>query len=115
MVAVAEPGVITADFQRAVEAEGLFFPPDPSSLEESMLGGNVAENAGGPRCVKYGVTGAYVLGLTFVTPTGEVVRAGGRTTKNVVGFDLASVMDGSEGMLGVVTDVTFRLLALPET
>jgi glycolate oxidase len=115
MVAVAEPGVVTADFQRAVEAKGLFFPPDPSSLEESMLGGNVAENAGGPRCVKYGVTGAYVLGMTFVTPTGEIVRAGGRTTKNVVGFDLASVMVGSEGLLGIVTDITFRLIPLPET
>jgi glycolate oxidase len=114
MVAVAEPGVITADFQRAVEAVGLFYPPDPSSLEESMLGGNIAENAGGPRCVKYGVTGAYVLGMTFVTPTGRVVKAGGRTTKNVVGFDLASVMVGSEGLLGVVTEITFRLLPLPE-
>jgi glycolate oxidase len=80
-----------------------------------MLGGNVAENAGGPRCVKYGVTGAYVLGMTFVTPTGEIVRAGGRTAKNVVGFDLASVMVGSEGLLGVVTDGTFRLLPRPET
>jgi glycolate oxidase len=115
MVAVAEPGVVTADFQRAVEAHKLFYPPDPSSFEESMLGGNVAENAGGPRCVKYGVTGAYVLGLTFVTPTGEIVKAGGRTTKNVVGFDLASTIVGSEGMLGVVTDITFRLLPLPET
>jgi glycolate oxidase len=114
LVAVSEPGVVTAHFQRAVEAEGLFYPPDPSSLEESMLGGNVAENAGGPRCVKYGVTGAYVLGMTFVAATGEIVKAGGRTTKNVVGFDLASVMVGSEGMLGVVTDITFRLLPLPE-
>jgi glycolate oxidase len=115
MVAVVEPGVVTADLQRAVEAKGLFYPPDPSSLEESMIGGNVAENAGGPRCVKYGVTGAYVLGLTFVTPTGEIVRAGGRTTKNVVGFDLASMLVGSEGLLGVVTDVTLRLLPLPES
>lgn len=114
LIAIAEPGVITADFQRAVEARGLFYPPDPSSLEESMLGGNIAENAGGPRCVKYGVTGAYVLGMTFVAATGEVVRAGGRTTKNVVGFDLSSVMVGSEGMLGVATDITFRLLPLPE-
>ena len=114
LVAVAEPGVITADFQRAVEARGLFFPPDPSSLEESMLGGNIAENAGGPRCVKYGVTGAYVLGMTFVAATGEVVRAGGRTTKNVVGFDLSSLMVGSEGMLGIATDITFRLIPLPE-
>lgn len=114
LVAISEPGVVTARFQRAVEAEGLFYPPDPSSLEESMLGGNVAENAGGPRCVKYGVTGAYVLGMTFVAATGEIVKAGGRTTKNVVGFDLASVMVGSEGMLGVATDITFRLLPLPE-
>lgn len=115
MVAVAEPGVITADFQRAVEKVGLFYPPDPSSLEESMLGGNVAENAGGPRCVKYGVTGAYVLGMTFVTPTGEIVKAGGRVTKNVVGFDLSSMLVGSEGLLGVVTEITFRLIPLPET
>lgn len=114
LVAVAEPGVVTADFQRAVEAVGLFFPPDPSSLEESMLGGNIAENAGGPRCVKYGVTGAYVLGMTFVTATGEIVKAGGRTTKNVVGFDLTSLMVGSEGMLGIATEITFRLLPLPE-
>src|ERR1041385_8649825 len=71
MIAIVEPGVVLADFQRAVEARGLFYPPDPSSLEECMLGGNIAENAGGPRCVKYGVTGAYVLGLTFVTATGE--------------------------------------------
>ncbi len=115
MVAVAEPGVVTAVFQRAVEEVGLFYPPDPSSLEESMLGGNVAENAGGPRCVKYGVTGAYVLGMTFVTPTGEIVKAGGRVTKNVVGFDLSSMMVGSEGLLGVVTEITFRLIPLPET
>lgn len=114
MVAVVEPGVITADFQRAVEARGLFFPPDPASLADSMLGGNVAENAGGPRCVKYGVTGAYVLGMTFVTATGEIVKAGGRTAKNVVGFDLTSLMVGSEGMLGIVTEITFRLLPLPE-
>lgn len=114
MVAVAEPGVVTAEFQRAVERHGLFFPPDPSSLEESMLGGNIAENAGGPRCVKYGVTGAYVLGMTFVAATGEIVKAGGRTTKNVVGFDLSSLMVGSEGMLGVATDITFRLVPLPE-
>lgn len=114
MVAVVEPGVITADFQRAVEARGLFFPPDPASLADSMLGGNVAENAGGPRCVKYEVTGAYVLGMTFVTATGEIVKAGGRTAKNVVGFDLTSLMVGSEGMLGIVTEITFRLLPLPE-
>lgn len=113
LIAVAEPGVITADLQRAVEARGLFYPPDPSSLEESMLGGNVAENAGGPRGAKYGVTGDYVLGLTFVTGAGDVVRSGGRTTKNVVGFDLTSLFVGSEGMLGVATEIIVKLLPLP--
>jgi glycolate oxidase len=115
MLAVVEPGVVLADFQRAVEARGLFYPPDPSSLEECMLGGNIAENAGGPRCVKYGVTGAYVLGVTFVAATGEIVHAGGRTTKNVVGFDLTSLFVGSEGMLGIATEMTLRLLPLPES
>ena len=113
LIAIVEPGVITADLQRAVEARGLFYPPDPSSFERSMLGGNVAENAGGPRGAKYGVTGAYVLGLTFVTATGEVVRSGGRTTKNVVGFDLTSLFVGSEGMLGIATEIIVRLLPLP--
>jgi glycolate oxidase subunit GlcD len=115
MIARVEPGVITGDFQRAVEARGLFYPPDPASSDRSMLGGNIAENAGGPRCVKYGVTGAYVLGLTFVTGAGAIVRSGGRTTKNVVGFDLTSLMVGSEGLLGVVTEATLRLLRLPES
>lgn len=114
MVAVVEPGVVLAQFQRAVEAKGLFYPPDPSSLDDCMLGGNIAENAGGPRCVKYGVTGAYVLGVTFVAATGELIKAGGRTTKNVVGFDLASLFVGSEGMLGIATEITLRLLPLPE-
>jgi glycolate oxidase len=113
-LAVGQPGVVLADFQRSVEARGLFYPPDPSSLEECMLGGNIAENAGGPRCVKYGVTGAYVLGLTFVAATGEIVNSGGRTTKNVVGFDLTSLFVGSEGMLGIATEITLRLLPLPE-
>jgi glycolate oxidase len=113
LIAVVEPGVITADLQRAVEALGLFFPPDPSSLERSMLGGNVAENAGGPRGAKYGVTGAYVLGLTFVAATGEIIHSGGRTTKNVVGFDLTSLFVGSEGMLGIATEIIVRLLPLP--
>jgi len=115
LLAVVEPGVVLARFQREVEARGLFFPPDPSSLEQCMLGGNIAENAGGPRCVKYGVTGAYVLGVTFVAATGEIVRAGGRTTKNVVGYDLTSLFVGSEGMLGVATEITLRLIPLPES
>lgn len=114
LLAVVEPGVVLAAFQRAVEERGLFYPPDPSSLEDCMLGGNVAENAGGPRCVKYGVTGAYVLGVTFVAATGEIVRAGGRTTKNVVGYDLTSLFVGSEGMLGIATEIVLRLLPLPE-
>jgi glycolate oxidase len=115
MLAVVQPGVVLADFQREVESRGLFYPPDPSSLEHCMLGGNVAENAGGPRCVKYGVTGAYVLGVTFVAATGEIVRAGGRTTKNVVGYDLTSLFVGSEGMLGIATEITVRLIPLPES
>jgi glycolate oxidase len=114
LIAIVEPGVITRDLQRAVEAKGLFYPPDPASLDRSMLGGNVAENAGGPRGARYGVTGDYVLGLTFVAATGDVIRSGGRTTKNVVGFDLTSLFVGSEGMLGIATEIIVRLLPLPE-
>jgi glycolate dehydrogenase FAD-linked subunit len=111
---VAEPGVTTYALQQAVEKEGLFYPPDPSSYKESFIGGNIAENAGGIRSVKYGVTKNYVLGLEVVTPTGEIIRTGGRTSKNVVGFDLTGLMCGSEGMLGIITEATLRLLSLPE-
>ena len=90
LIAVVEPGVVTADLQRAVERIGLFYPPDPASKDFSTLGGNVAECAGGPRCVKYGVTRDYVLGLTVVTPTGDIIHTGGRTMKNVVGYDLTN-------------------------
>lgn len=111
---IAEPGVTTYVLQQAVEQNGLFYPPDPSSYKQSFIGGNIAENAGGIRSVKYGVTKNYVLGLEVVTPTGEIIRTGGRTSKNVVGFDLTGLMCGSEGMLGVITEATLRLLPLPE-
>ena len=112
-VAVVEPGVVTADFQRAVEALGLFYPPDPASQEFCTLGGNIAENAGGPRCLKYGVTRDYVLGLTVVSAQGEIFHTGGRTLKNVVGYDLTRLFVGSEGTLGIVTAITLKLLPKP--
>ena len=111
---VSEPGVRTYALQRAVEAHGLFYPPDPASYKESYIGGNIAENAGGMRSAKYGVTKHYVLGLEVVTPTGEIIRIGGKTSKNVVGFDLTGLMCGSEGMLGIITEATLRLVPLPE-
>jgi glycolate oxidase len=115
LVAVTEPGVTNYTLQQAVEAEGLFYPPDPASWKESFLGGNIAENAGGPRCAKYGATKQFVLGLDFVTPTGDIIRAGSRTTKNATGYNLAALMVGSEGMLGIITKCTLRLLPLPES
>ena len=114
LLAVVEPGVVTADLQRAVEKHGLFYPPDPASKDFCTLGGNIAECAGGPRCVKYGVTRDYVLGLEVVTPQGEVITTGGRTLKNVVGYDLTRLFVGSEGTLGVVTRIILKLLPLPE-
>jgi glycolate oxidase len=96
-----------------VKAHRLFYPPDPASLKNSSIGGNVATNAGGPRCLKYGVTRHYVLGLEVVLANGSIVRVGGRTHKNKTGFDLVGLFVGSEGMLGVVTEVTLRLLPLP--
>ncbi len=112
-VAVVEPGVITGDLQREVRNCRLFYPPDPASLKNSSIGGNIATNAGGPRCLKYGVTRHYVLGLEVVLADGTVVRVGGRTHKNKTGFDLVGLFVGSEGMLGVVTEATLRLLPLP--
>ncbi len=112
-VAVVEPGVITGDLQQAVKHLGWFYPPDPASLKECSLGGNVATNAGGPRCLKYGVTRHYVLGLEAVLANGDVVRAGGRCHKNKTGFDLVGLMVGSEGMLGVVTEATLRIIPHP--
>ncbi|MDB6174561.1 MAG: linked oxidase domain protein [Chthoniobacteraceae bacterium] len=112
-VAVVEPGVITGVLQSEVRRQGLFYPPDPASLKECSLGGNVATNAGGPRCLKYGVTRQYVLGLEVVLASGEILRTGGRTHKNKTGFDLIGLFVGSEGLLGVVTEATLRLLPLP--
>jgi glycolate oxidase len=108
-----EPGVILETLQQSVEAEGMFYPPDPASLSMCTLGGNVAENAGGPRALKYGVTGTYVLGLEAVLPTGERVRTGKATTKGVAGYDLTSLLVGSEGTLGVITSITLKLLPNP--
>ncbi len=113
LLAVVEPNVITGDLQAAVERVGLFYPPDPASLDKSALGGNVAECAGGPRAFKYGTTKRYVLGLEAVLPTGEVVKTGGRTVKNVVGYDLTSLLVGSEGTLAVVTRIILRLVSKP--
>ncbi len=114
LIAVVQPGVVTADLQKEVEKHGLFYPPDPASKDFCTLGGNVAECAGGPRCVKYGVTKDYVFGLEVVTPQGEVIRTGGQTLKNVAGYDLTKLFVGSEGTLGIVTEITLKLLPLPE-
>ncbi len=114
LLAVVQPGVINARFQKMVEDRGLFFPPDPGSAEFSTLGGNVAENAGGLRAVKYGVTRDYVLGLTAVIPGGEIIRTGVRTHKGVVGYDLTGLIVGSEGTLAVITELILRLIPRPE-
>lgn len=114
-VAVVQPGVITGELQRQVREVGWYYPPDPASLKECSLGGNIATNAGGPRCLKYGVTKQYVLGLEVVTATGEVIRVGGRCHKNKTGFDLSALFCGSEGMLGIVTEATLRIIPHPET
>jgi len=112
-VAVVEPGVVTQTLQEAVEKRGLFYPPDPASRADNFIGGNIATNAGGPRCLKYGVTRDYVLGLEVVLADGTVVRVGGRTHKNKTGFDLTRLFVGSEGLLGVVTEATLKLIPLP--
>jgi glycolate oxidase len=112
---VVQPGVVTEDLQEKVEAIGLFYPPDPQSKEFCTIGGNLAENAGGPRAVKYGVTRHYVLALQAVLPEGELVRLGARTVKSVVGYDLVSLLVGSEGTLGIITEATLRLLPSPES
>lgn len=114
LVAVVQPGVITAELQAAVERQGLFYPPDPASQTASTIGGNVAECAGGPHCFKYGVTKDYVLGVEVVTPTGRVARLGGKTIKNVTGYNLAQLFVGSEGTLGIITEITLRLIPRPK-
>lgn len=112
--ALVEPGVVLIDLHRAAEAQGLFYPPDPASLEQCTLGGNIAENAGGPRCLKYGVTGDYVLGLTVVLGDGRVMKTGAGTAKSVAGYDLTRLIVGSEGTLAVVTEATLKLIPRPE-
>ena len=111
---ICQPGLTTYELQQAVEKHGLLFPPDPASYKDSFIGGNIAENAGGMRTPKYGVTKHSVLGLEVVTATGEIIRTGGKTVKNVVGFDLVGLMCGSEGMLGIITEATLKLLPMPE-
>jgi glycolate oxidase len=112
-VAVVQPGVVTEKLQTAVEKMGLYYPPDPASRGESFIGGNIATNAGGPRCLKYGVTRDYVLGLEAVLANGDIVRVGGRTHKNRTGFDFSRMLTGSEGMLAVITEATLKLIPLP--
>ena len=112
-VAIVEPGVFTADLKAAARAQKLFYPPDPASMKDCTIGGNVATNAGGPRCLKYGVTRNYVIGLEVVLANGDVLQTGGPVHKNKTGFDLIGLFVGSEGILGVVTEVTLRLLPLP--
>jgi glycolate oxidase len=112
-VAVVQPGVITRELRNAARAVGWEYPPDPASLKECSIGGNIATNAGGPRCLKYGVTRSYVLGLEVVLADGRILRTGGRLHKNKTGFDLIGLFTGSEGMLGVVTEATLRLIPKP--
>jgi glycolate oxidase len=109
-----QPGLTTFEVQQAAAEVGLLFAPDPASYKDSFIGGNIAENAGGMRTPKYGVTKHHVLGLEVVTATGEVIRTGGKTVKNVVGFDLTGLMCGSEGMLGIITEATLKLMPMPE-
>jgi glycolate oxidase len=114
LMVTVEPGVITGDIHRAVEAEGLFYPPDPASLDSCSIGGNIAEGAGGPRAVKYGVTKDYVCGLEAVLPSGEIITMGGKLVKNATGYSLIQLLIGSEGTLAVVTKIILRLLPLPK-
>jgi len=115
LVARVQSGLITARLQEEVEKLGLFYPPDPASIRISTIGGNVAECAGGLRAVKYGVTRDYVLGLTVVLPTGEIITTGVETAKGVVGYDLTRLIVGSEGTLAVIVDITVRLIPKPES
>ena len=113
LTATVQPGVVLQDFQRAVEEVGLFYPPDPNSAPSCTLGGNIAENAGGPSALKYGVTRDYVLGLEWVTPTGELLKLGRQTIKGVAGYDLVGLFVGSEGTLGIATEITVKLIPKP--
>ena len=112
-IAVAQPGVVTSDLRRAAAEVGLFYPPDPGSVDTCTIGGNVATNAGGMCCVKYGVTGDYVLGVEAVLADGRVMRTGRRTVKGVAGYDLTHLLVGSEGTLAIITEITLRLVPAP--
>ncbi|ACZ12608.1 FAD-linked oxidase C-terminal domain-containing protein [Sulfurospirillum deleyianum] len=114
MVAVVQPGVINMALQKAVEAKGLFYPPDPASEEYSTIGGNVSENAGGMRAAKYGITKDYVMALRAVLPSGEIIRAGKRTIKDVAGYNIAGILIASEGTLAIITEITLKLIAKPK-
>lgn len=113
MTATVEAGVITFDLQNAVERHNLFYPPDPSSIKHSTIGGNIACNAGGPRCLKYGVTGNYVMGVTAVLADGRIIKSGGKTIKNVTGYNFAQLFTGSEGTLGIITEAILKLVSKP--
>lgn len=110
-----QPGVITFEMATAVEAKGLFYPPDPGSMKISTIGGNINENSGGLRGLKYGVTRDYVLGLEVVMPNGDILRTGGKLAKDVAGYDLTRLMVGSEGTLGIITEAILKLIPIPET
>ena len=112
--ATVEPGVINQVFQEAVKERGLFYPPDPASKGSCTLGGNVSENAGGPKALKYGVTKDYVLNLEVVLPTGEIIWTGANVLKNSTGYNLTDLMVGSEGTLGIITKIVFKLIPLPK-
>jgi len=114
LTATVQPGVITEDLIKAVEAKDLFYPPDPGSMHISQIGGNISENSGGLRGLKYGVTRDYVLGLEIVLPTGEVIRTGGKLAKDVAGYDLTRLYVGSEGTLGIITEATLKLIPKPK-
>jgi glycolate oxidase len=113
LIAVVEPGVVTGDLKKAAQSQGLFYPPDPASIDTCSIGGNAATNAGGASCVKYGTTRNYILGMEVVLPSGEIIQAGVQTRKGVVGYDLAQLLMGSEGTLGVITKLIVKLIPLP--
>ncbi|GAE27103.1 glycolate dehydrogenase [Halalkalibacter wakoensis JCM 9140] len=115
LTVTVQPGMITLDLINAVEEKGLFYPPDPSSMKISTIGGNINENSGGLRGLKYGVTRDYVMGLEIVLPNGEVIRTGGKLAKDVAGYDFTRLMVGSEGTLGIITEATLKLIPTPET
>ena len=114
MVAVVQPGVVNVYLQKEVEKRGLFYPPDPASMDYSTIGGNVAENAGGMRAAKYGLTKDYVMSLRAVLPNGDIIRAGKRTIKDVAGYNVAGILIASEGTLAVITEITLKLLPKPK-